>query len=127
MPIFAHPLRLMIAFIVLGFATQVLGVLLWLGATGAWRPLHIICGFVLVAGLWGFAARAHRNGAPRWRTGFAVFWGLVVIALGFWQSDLLVGERHHVIRGLHLFAGLAAMVQIRKLAGWVRIPVGGGA
>jgi hypothetical protein len=78
---------------------------------------------VLVAALWLSGVIASKAGIVRRRVVLAWAWGFVVLGLGFWQGDLLVGERHRIIKVLHLIAGMAALRQIF----WIVKQVRGGA
>lgn len=101
--------------VVVTFAAQIGGALMWAGYSHRWMPLHVGLGALLVLLLWAASYLGARAAVPRYRVAFAVFWGLVVIALGCFQSVLPAGERHPLLRGLHLAAGFAALMQIRYL------------
>lgn len=112
--------RLLVCAVVATLFAQGIGLLLWAGYSRQWLPLHIVFGAILVLGLWTATYLAARSGVPPYRIVFSVCWGLLVIALGYWQSELLPGERHRLLRALHLIAGVAALMQIRYLTGYVR-------
>ena len=76
----------------------------------------MLLGLVLVLALWVLAGVAARAGVPAGRVVLAVVLGLVVIALGMTQRQLLVGSAHWVIRVLHLLVGLWAMGLGERLA-----------
>jgi hypothetical protein len=42
-------------------------------------------------------------------TALAFVWGLVVVILGFTQTEILPGNLHWVIEVLHLFLGMGAI------------------
>ncbi|MDB5969749.1 MAG: hypothetical protein JWQ90_2199 [Hydrocarboniphaga sp.] len=107
--------RLVVCAVIATLVAQGLGVLLWAGYSRQWLPLHVAAGAILVIGLWIAGYMAARSGVSIYRVMFAAFWGFVVIGLGYWQSDLLVGERHRLPRAMHLIAGIAALAQIRYL------------
>lgn len=116
--------RLLIVAVMITFAAQIGGALLWAGYARQWLPLHVALGTALVLALWMASVLAMRAGAPRYRVIFALFWGLVVIALGCFQYGQLPGVRHPLLRGLHLAAGFAALMQIRYLVACVRAAIG---
>jgi hypothetical protein len=107
--------RLFVVAVVAALIAQILGLLLWAGHARQWLPLHVVAGATLVLGLWAASYRALSAGVAKSRVIFSVLWGLLVIALGYWQADLLIGERHRLIRILHLAAGAAALAQMRYL------------
>ena len=88
----------------------VLGVLFWTGnAPLTLLPVHILAGLVLVLCLWTLAAIALRAGVPAGLAFLAFAWGLVVVALGLTQTNLLVGSVHWLIQVLHLAVGVSAI------------------
>ena len=103
-----------------GLILIVLGVLFWSGNALTLIPLHMLIGFVLVLSLWTMAFLAARSGV---RPGFVILaslWGLLVIAFGLTQDQMLTGDAHWVIRVLHLLIGLGAIGQSEGLAVRIR-------
>jgi hypothetical protein len=99
-----------------GIALIILGILFWTGRALSLVSLHMLLGLVLVVALWVLAGVAARAGVPAGRVVFAAVLGLVVLALGMTQRQLLVGSAHWVIRVLHLLVGLWAMGLGERLA-----------
>ncbi|WP_428312504.1 hypothetical protein [Hydrocarboniphaga sp.] len=124
MPQMSFVNRLLTVAVILTFAAQIGGTLLWAGYARQWLPLHVVLGAALVLALWTSCALAMRAGAPRYRVIFAVFWGFVVIALGCFQYGQVPGARHPLLRGLHLAAGFAALMQVRYLVSCIRESIG---
>jgi len=92
-----------------GLVLIVLGILFWTGNALALVPLHILAGLVLVLCLWTLAAVALRAGVPAGLAVLAFAWGLLVVALGLTQTNLLVGSAHWLIQVLHLAVGVSAI------------------
>jgi hypothetical protein len=94
---------------VLGVVQIVLGILFWTGNALGLVDLHMLNGILIVLLLWvmaGMAAAARVS--PALVAGTFV-WGLVVVALGLNQENLLPGSAHVVIEVLHLLVGLVAL------------------
>ena len=49
-----------------------------------------------------------------------IAWGLIVVALGMTQNQLLPGDFHWVIKVLHLLVGIAALGIAERLAGSIK-------
>jgi hypothetical protein len=98
----------------------VLGVLFWTGNALALVPLHMLFGLLLVLGLWTIAGLAVSRGASPVQAVAAAVLGLVVIALGMTQTQLLPGPNHWVVRVLHLLLGLGVMGMAERLAGYAK-------
>jgi hypothetical protein len=103
-----------------GLVQIVLGLLFWSGTALALIPVHMLVGLVLVLSLWTLAGLAL---AARVGVGLpivALVWGLVVPLLGVMQDQLLPGDLHWMIRGLHLLVGLTAIVLAESLGARIR-------
>ncbi len=99
-----------------GLVQLVLGGLFWIGSQLQLIPLHMLNGVLLVLGLWalaGIAAVARVD--VRW-VAAAVVWGVLTVALGMTQAQILPGDVHWVVRVVHLLVGLAAVGQSEGLA-----------
>lgn len=102
----------------------VLGIGFWTGHWFNLIPVHMIVGVVLVLSLWTTAGIA---AAVRVSTGFVVaafVWGLIVIAFGATQAQLLPGGAHWVIQALHLLVGMIAVGMTEGLARRARVDAG---
>jgi uncharacterized membrane protein HdeD (DUF308 family) len=99
-----------------GVIQIVLGLLFWAGQALSLIPVHMLSGTLLVLSLWVIAALAARAGVDSRFVALAFVWGLVTIALGLTQGDLLPGPAHIVIQILHLLIGLGAIGQAESLA-----------
>lgn len=106
----------------------VLGILFWTGRARSWIPIHMLVGLILVLALWVLAVVALRAHVGRGAGIFAIVWGLIVLALGVTQMQLLPGGLHWVVQVVHLFVGLAAIGIGESLAARIRValapPVG---
>jgi hypothetical protein len=92
-----------------GLILIVLGVLFWTGHESQLMPVHIFIGlfFVLLMWIQGLLAALTKLGMGRVVAEF--LWGIVVLALGMTQVQLLPGSAHWVIQVLHLLVGLGAI------------------
>jgi hypothetical protein len=100
----------------LGLIMIVLGLLFWTGNALNFIGLHMLLGMVLVLLLWAQAILAARSGGSLGLVALAITWGLIVVALGMTQNQLLPGDAHWVIKVLHLLVGIAAIGIAERLA-----------
>jgi hypothetical protein len=100
----------------LGLIMIVLGLLFWTGNALNFIGLHMLLGMVLVLLLWAQAILAARSGASLGLVALAIAWGLIVVALGMTQNQLLPGDAHWVIKVMHLLVGMAAIGIAERLA-----------
>lgn len=87
----------------------VLGICFWTGHLAGYVGLHMAAGGIFVLAMWTMAilgARARVGGALVANTAIG---GLIVLALGMTQTQLMVSDMHWIVRVLHLLVGLAAM------------------
>ena len=109
--------RTLIMFIRVAMAFQViLGIGFWTGNWTGLRNLHMAVGALFVLALWAIAGMAISQRRSTGLATFAFVWGIVVVAFGVIQQQLLVGDLHWIIRVLHLAIGLAAMPIAERLA-----------
>jgi uncharacterized membrane protein YczE len=94
---------------VTGLALIALGLMIWVDAVAGLRPIHMLIGIVLVVALAAAAALALRSGAKPILPVVAVAWGLLTIAFGLTQAQLLPGAQHLVVEVAHLLVGLVAI------------------
>lgn len=94
---------------VTGLALIVMGLLMWAGVAPGLRSLHMLIGIVLVAALMTAAGLALRAGVKPALPVIAIVWGLLTVALGLAQAQLLVGDGHIVIEVAHLVVGIVAI------------------
>jgi hypothetical protein len=92
-----------------GLALVVLGLLLWVDAAPGLRSIHILLGLVLVVALVAAAVLALRAGAKPILPAIAIAWGLLTVALGMAQAQLLPGDAHVVVEVTHLLVGVVAI------------------
>jgi hypothetical protein len=93
-----------------------LGVLFWTGRFINLVPLHMSLGFLLVILLFILAVIGLRAGAPRGLVVMALVWSVITPLFGIYQTRMLIGELHWIIRVLHLGVGLMAMGMAENLA-----------
>jgi hypothetical protein len=101
---------------VAGVVQIILGVLFWTGNALTLIPIHMLIGSVIVLLLWTLAGIGAYAGVSRGFVVLAIVWGVIVLALGMAQNQLLPGPFHWVIQVLHLLVGLGALGQAERLA-----------
>jgi hypothetical protein len=94
---------------VAGVVQLLLGLVFWTGNLLSLVDLHMLNGILLVLALWTQAVLAHRAGVPGRLVAGAFVWGLIVVALGLTQTDLLTGSLHWVIQVIHLLLGIGLL------------------
>lgn len=94
---------------VTGLALIALGLLLWADVGSGVRSIHMLIGMVLVVALAAAALLVLRAGARPILPAIAVAWGLLTIAFGLTQAQLLPGDLHVVVQVAHLVVGLVAI------------------
>lgn len=94
---------------ILGTVLVLLGLAFWTGNFESLVPLHMLLGLLLVILLWAIAAAALTRGVLRPVAIAAIVWGLIVVALGLTQQQLLPGDFHWIIQILHLLVGFGAI------------------
>jgi hypothetical protein len=94
---------------VLGVIQIALGLLFWTGNALGLVDLHMLNGIVIVLLLWVMAGLAAVARVQPALVAGAFVWGLIVVALGLNQTDLLPGSFHWVIQVIHLLVGLVAL------------------
>lgn len=99
-----------------GLILIILGVLFWVGVDTSLVPIHMLIGLILVLALWGVAWLGSRAGVNRLFVGLAIVWGVIVIALGMIQAQLVPGSSHWIVQVVHLLVGLAAIGLSERLA-----------
>ena len=109
-----------------GVVQLALGLLLWTGNARGLVPLHMLIGFVLVAGLLTLAVLAARAGAPPALVVLAGAWVLLTPLLGLTQDRLLPGSAHWLVQVLHLLVGVAAVALAEQLARRTSLRLAGG-
>jgi hypothetical protein len=94
---------------VTGLVQVVLGLLIWAGVADAIVPVHMLIGIVLVVALWTTAVLGLQAGSKPVLAGIAIAWGLLTIAFGLTQEQILPDDMHVVVEVGHLVVGLVAM------------------
>ena len=103
-----------------GLTQIALGVLFWTGNAQTLIPVHMIVGSLLVLLLWSLAGMSLWAGVNRGLAALALAWGIVVVALGMTQNQILPGPAHWVIQVVHLLVGLAALGMAERLAAGIK-------
>jgi hypothetical protein len=93
-----------------------LGVLFWTGRLINLVPLHMGLGYVLVALLFILAVMGLSAGTSRGIVVLALIWTVITPLFGIYQTRMLIGELHWIIRILHLGVGLMALGMAENLA-----------
>lgn len=99
-----------------GLLQIALGLLFWLGYARQFLQVHIVNGFLIVAGLWVLAIVALVVRARLPLVVFALAWGLALPGLGLPQAGILPGKWHWIIRLIHLAMGVVALALADRLA-----------
>ena len=94
----------------------VLGIVFWTGHGLSLIPLHMIVGIVLVLGLWVTSLLAAAARAPLGLALTGLLWGVITIAFGIKQMELLPGPSHWIIQVVHLLVGMGAIALNERLA-----------
>jgi len=94
---------------VTGLALVALGLVLWTGVAPGLQPIHMLLGIVLVAALVAGAVIVLGMGARPILPAIAIAWGLLTVALGLAQAQLLAGDGHVVVQVTHLLVGVVAI------------------
>jgi hypothetical protein len=111
----------------IGVLQLALGLAFWTGTLLVAVPFHMLAGMLFVVLLWAQAGLAAWAGAS-WRLAAgAVVWGVVVVALGMTQTQLLPGDWHWIVEVAHLLVGLAAIGLGERLAAAAKSRLQGGA
>jgi hypothetical protein len=109
--------RILLMLMRVGAGVQVVvGLGLWTGRWYSLVDMHRTVGITYVILFWVLAIIAlvqRRNAKVAL---FAIVWGFVIVALGFAQQGILIGDLHWIIRLVHLIVGLAAMPIAERLA-----------
>jgi hypothetical protein len=90
-----------------GILALVSGLALWFGAAPGLVSMHMLLGFLTVAGLWtiGFA-QAVSTGGSKILAGVAIVVGALTIYVGMNQAAMLSGEHHWLVQIGHLILGI---------------------
>lgn len=97
-----------------------LGLLFWADIATLLVPVHMLIGLVFVLSLWALAVLATRRGAGAALPGLAGVWGVVIVALGVTQTEILRGDLHWIVEVTHLVVGLAGIAIAELLVRRVR-------
>ncbi|MGH7855474.1 MAG: hypothetical protein ACREP3_18635 [Candidatus Binatia bacterium] len=93
-----------------GLLALISGVLFWMGLALNLMTLHMLLGFLAVAALWTIGvAQAITNGGSWIIAACAILVGALTIALGLYQSSLMVGPMHWIIDVTHLILGILSI------------------
>jgi uncharacterized integral membrane protein len=98
----------------------VVGLGLWNGRWYSLVDAHRTVGIVYVLLLWVLAIIALVQRRSVKVALFGIVWGFVIVALGFAQQGILIGDLHWIVRVVHLIVGLAAMPIAERLAPRIR-------
>jgi hypothetical protein len=97
-----------------------LGILFWTSNAFNLIPVHMLVGLVIVLALWTLTGLALKAGVHLGLVSSAFAWGILVIALGMTQTQLLPGDLHWIVQIVHLAFGLAALAFAEVLARQIR-------
>lgn len=109
----------------LGLIQIAVGVLFWTYNSLNLIPLHMLIGLVFVLALWVLAGVGLRAGVHPGLASTAFAWGVLVVALGMTQMQILTGDLHWIVQVVHLGFGLVAIGFAEVLARHIRAALGG--
>jgi hypothetical protein len=90
-----------------GLLALVSGLLFWTGVALNLVSLHMLLGLLAVGALWAIGvAQAFAKGGSWKIAASALFIGVLTVALGLYQSSLLIGAWHWIIDVTHLLLGV---------------------
>lgn len=93
-----------------GLLALILGLLFWIGAAINLISMHMLLGFLAVGALWAIGVAQLLSSNGRWMLLIlALIVGALTIALGLYQSSLLVGASHWIVKTAHLLLGVLAI------------------
>ena len=92
-----------------GLFQVLLGIAFWTGNALPLISLHMLVGSIFVVALLVLGIRAGVKGAGAGRAALLMGWGVLVLAFGMVQAQILPGPYHWIIRTLHLLLGIVAM------------------
>jgi len=79
--------------------------------------IHIVLGILVVLSLWTLGIAQGLRGGPFGLAVATFVWGLITLAVGLFQVNLLPGSAHWVIQVIHLILGLGAIGLGEMVAG----------
>lgn len=90
-----------------GLLALISGGLFWIGLALNLMTLHMLLGFLAVAALWTISVTQAIANSGSWVVvACALLVGALTIALGLYQSSLMVGPLHWIIESTHLILGI---------------------
>ena len=90
-----------------GTLALVSGLALWSGAATRLVSMHMLLGFLTVAGLWTISiAQAVSTGGSRSLAAIAIVLGALTIYVGMNQAAMIIGEHHGFVQIGHLILGI---------------------
>ena len=93
-----------------GLIMLILGLVIWTGDADGLIPIHMPLGIVLVLALCAVAVLAFQAGLPPALPAIAIAWGVLTVAFGLAQSQILPdASQHTVVEIAHLVVGLVAI------------------
>ncbi|HKJ00245.1 MAG TPA: hypothetical protein VKB51_17360 [bacterium] len=104
-----------------GLFQIVTGFAFWFGYLAHWTPAHMQSGVLLTLMLWLLALMAGFADVNRTLVAVGLLWGILVMLLGFSQTELVPGSAHWVIQVLHLLVGLGALGLGEALAKRIKV------
>lgn len=97
-----------------------LGLLFWTYNALNLIQLHMFIGLLIVLALWVLAGLGIRAGVHPLLVSGAIIWGVLVVALGMTQMQILPGQFHWIVQVVHLGFGVVAIAFAELLARRIR-------
>jgi len=93
-----------------GILALVSGLILWFGTAPGLQSMHMLLGFLTVAGLWTLGiAQLRSKGGSSTLAALAIFLGALTIYIGMNQTTMLPGEHHWLVQIGHLLLGIVCV------------------
>lgn len=100
-----------------GILALVSGLVFWVGGAPSLVSMHMLLGFLTVAGLWTIGiAQALSSGGSSILAALAFVVGALTIYLGMNQAAMLPGEHHWLVQLSHLVLGILC-IGVSHMAG----------
>ena len=99
----------------------ILGILLWTGNFDTLKPIHMLVGIIVVLSLWviGLVQGFQKGGSFVLAVATFVV-GLVLVIVGLYQDQWVLGSFHWIIQVIHLLLGLSTIGLGETIAGRTR-------
>lgn len=98
----------------------VLGILFWTGNADSLQIVHIVIGILVVLSLWTLGIAQGLQGGSFGLALATFVVGFLLVLVGLFQKQWLIGSNHWVIQVIHLLLGLTAIGLAEMISGRYR-------